>query len=99
SSLYIESHTIENLAIAQDLLDALGRGVSVTLLLEGGPPGGVSDQERYICQLIEAANGRCWFMINNSEQNIYDRYTYIHAKFILIDGQRVIVSSENLSPR
>jgi phosphatidylserine/phosphatidylglycerophosphate/cardiolipin synthase-like enzyme len=98
-TIQIESLTFENLAIAEALLNALNRGVSVTILLEEGPPGGIDDHERYICQLLEQAGGRCWFMFNESDLHIYDRYRYLHAKFILIDGERVIISSENLSPR
>jgi uncharacterized repeat protein (TIGR01451 family) len=97
-SLLIQAMTFENLAIARDLIAAVNRGVSVTVLLEGGPPGGLPDQGRYVCQQLEAAGGACWFMINDADQRIYDRYSYLHAKFILIDGQRVIISSENLSP-
>ena len=98
SSIAIESLTFENVAIANDLIAALNRGVSVTILLEGAPIGGVPDQEKYICQQIENAGGQCWFMISDDANDIADRYRFLHAKFILIDGQQVIISSENLSP-
>lgn len=98
TSLQIESHTFEHWGIAQALIAASQRGVSVTVLLEGGPPGGLTDQQRYICQELEAAGGQCWTMVNDDPSDIYDRYTYMHAKFMLIDGQRVLISSENLSP-
>ncbi len=98
TSIAIETHTFENIAIANDLIAALNRGVAVTILLEGGPPGGIPEQEKYICQEIENAGGECWFMINDDDFDIADRYRYLHAKFILIDGQQVIISSENLSP-
>lgn len=99
STIQIETHTFENVGIADALLNARSRGVAVTLLMEGGPPGGVDDHERYICQLLEQAGGHCWFMFNESGRRIHDRYTYMHAKFMLIDGQRAIISTENLSPR
>ncbi|WP_420645173.1 lamin tail domain-containing protein [Candidatus Leptofilum sp.] len=98
TSIAIETHTFENMAIASDLIAALNRGVAVTILLEGAPPGGIPEQEKYICQQIEPAGGECWFMISDDPNDIADRYTYLHAKFILIDGQQVIISSENLSP-
>lgn len=97
-SIKIESQTFENLGIAAALERAAARGVSVTVLLEGAPPGGIPDQEKYICAQIEAASGACWFMISEDSADIADRYRFLHAKFILIDGQRVIISSENLSP-
>lgn len=98
-TIQIQSHTFENLGIAAALERAAAvRGVSVTVLLEGGPPGGIPDQEKYICAQIETAGGACWFMISDDPADIADRYSYLHAKFILLDGQRAIISSENLSP-
>ncbi|GIK55713.1 MAG: hypothetical protein HND44_13295 [Chloroflexi bacterium] len=99
TSIQIETQTFENVAIAEALLAARQRGVAVTILMEAEPAGGVTDQERYICQRLANVGAHCWFMFNESSQQIYDRYTYLHAKFILIDGERVVISSENLSPR
>ena len=98
TSLDIQALTFENVAIGEALIRAVNRGVAVTVLLEGSPAGGIPDQEKYICQQLETAGGRCWFMINDSSLRIFDRYRFLHAKFILVDGQRVIISSENLSP-
>ncbi len=98
TSLNIEALTFEHIGISNALVQAAQRGVSVTVLLEGSPIGGVSDQEKYICQELEAAGGNCWFMIADDVLDIADRYRFLHAKFILIDGRKVIVSSENLSP-
>lgn len=97
-SIQIEALTFENLGIAQALVAAADRGVSVTVLLEGSPIGGLPDQEKYICQQLAAVHGQCWFMISDSDEDIHDRYRFLHAKFILIDQQRVLISSENLSP-
>ena len=41
-SVHIESLTIENIAIAESLESAAIRGVSVKLLLEGNPVGGLN---------------------------------------------------------
>lgn len=97
-SIKIETHTFENIALVQPLIAARQRGVAVTILLEGGPPGGIADEQRYICQRLEAAGGACWFMVNREKQAIYDRYGYMHAKFMLIDGRIAVIGSENLSP-
>jgi cardiolipin synthase len=98
SSIHIQTLTIESIAISEALVRAAQRGVSVTLLLEGGPAGGLTDQEKYICQQIEQATGACWFMINDTAAHIYDRYSFMHAKFMLLDDQWAIISSQNLSP-
>ena len=98
-SIQAESLTFEHVGIAEALVAAAQRGVTVTLLLEGGPAGGLTDQERYVCQQLDDAGGACWFMINDPAHDIFDRYRFLHAKFIIVDGQRVLLSSENLSPR
>lgn len=46
TSIAIEALTFENVAIANDLIAALNRGVDVTILLEGAPIGGVPDQHQ-----------------------------------------------------
>ena len=46
TSIAIEALTFENIAIANDLIAALNRGVDVTILLEGAPIGGVPDQHQ-----------------------------------------------------
>jgi hypothetical protein len=98
STIVIETLTFENIAIGDALIRAAARGVSVTLLLEGDPTGGLPDAEKYNCMRIESAGGQCWFMINEAAQQIHDRYRYLHAKFMIVDGQQAIIASENLSP-
>ncbi len=98
TTLHGEVLTMENIAIADAFTAAAERGVEVILLLEGGPSGGLPDAEKYACARIEAAGGACWFVISDAAQDIYDRYRFMHAKFLLVDGQRVLISSENFSP-
>jgi phosphatidylserine/phosphatidylglycerophosphate/cardiolipin synthase-like enzyme len=98
-SIVMEVHTFDNLGLLEVLTKTIGRGVSVTILLEGDPVGGVDDQELWVCQHLEAAGGQCWFMINDTGQRIYDRYDFLHAKMIVVDERVVAIGSENLSPR
>ncbi len=98
TTIQLASLTLENVALAEELAAAARRGVAVTLLLEGGPPGGLPDQERFVCGLIEQAGGACWFMIADAANRIHDRYRYMHAKYFIIDGRVSAVGSENFSP-
>ena len=97
-TVFLESLTFENLVIGNALVDAASRGVEVKVLLEGSPPGGLAAQEKFICRQLEMSGGQCWFMISDADQRIYDRYRYLHSKFILVDSRLVAISSENLSP-
>jgi len=91
----IEAYTFENAALAQVLLDRLRTGVRVTILLEGAPAGGIEDQQKWVIQHIVEAGGQVWYMTN--DRGGRDRYQAQHAKFIIIDGRRLLVGSENLS--
>lgn len=96
--IHIESLTFEHAALASALAAAARRGVDVSALLEGDPPGGLEDQERWACLQLEMAGGACWFMIRDDDATVHDRYRYLHAKFMVVDSKVLVVSSENLSP-
>ncbi len=98
TSIRLASLTLENMALAGELVAAARRGVAVTALLEGGPPGGLTDQERAACQIIEGAGGACWFMIADDARRVHDRYRFMHAKYLIIDDRVAIIGSENFSP-
>lgn len=96
-SIRLASYTFEHAALA-DLLAVKARaGVAVSLLLEGGPVGGITDQERYVAQVIEEAGGQVWFMVSD-RNGANDRYAQQHAKFAVVDDRLLLVSSENFSP-
>ncbi len=98
-TLRYEGYDFKNAELGQALAARAAAGVSVTVLLEGTPVGGLEDQERWNCQQIEAAGGACWFMVNDSAATppSHDRYAYQHAKFMLVDDRWLLTGSENLN--
>ncbi len=98
SSIRLSSLTLENAGVGAALARAARRGVVVMALLEGAPPGGLSDQARYVCGLLEAGGGACWFMAGDEGRQVHSRYRYLHAKYLVIDDRIAAVSSENFSP-
>jgi phosphatidylserine/phosphatidylglycerophosphate/cardiolipin synthase-like enzyme len=98
SSIRLSSLTLEHAGVGEALARAARRGVVVSALLEGAPPGGLGDQARYVCGLIEAAGGACWFMAGDEARQVHSRYRYLHAKYLVIDDRLAAVSSENFSP-
>lgn len=100
-SILYEGYTFDNAHLA-DLISAtlaINPGMTVTLLLEGGPVGGIEDQDKRNCQVVETAGGQCWFMINDASISppIHDRYAFQHAKFMIIDNKYLLTGSENLN--
>lgn len=96
TSIQIETYSFRSKEVADILLDRLAHGVDVTLLLEGAPAvEGVTDQEKWIVQQLDSAGAEVLFMINDSDSRVYDRYKYQHAKLIIVDGETVLIGSEN----
>jgi len=101
-TISVEAYSLRHPDVITTLVQKAQEGISVTVLLEGGQAGlGTSDprwqQELWACQQLEAAAGQCWFMIHETDDHIFNRYDYIHAKFLIVDDEWVLVTSQNLS--
>ncbi len=96
--IQIEVYTFESARLADIVAERARAGVQVEVLLEGAPAGGVTDQQRWIVRQLSEAGARVVYMRSRPEWDIADRYTYQHAKFLLLDGRLALVGSENLSP-
>ncbi|MGD1993640.1 MAG: lamin tail domain-containing protein, partial [Anaerolineae bacterium] len=98
-SIYYEGYTFKNAHLADAIVAQMTAhpGMTVTLLLEGEPVGGVDDQERWICQQIENAGGQVYFMVTDDGNDVHDRYNYQHGKWMVIDGELLLTGSENLN--
>ena len=104
-SIEIELYQFTNWHLAQYLFRAAERGVAVRLLLEGGPVGWHMEtwgeqnpevnQEKYIIGELVSRGGTVRFMNTDVDNNINDRYSYIHAKYAVFDGRRTVVMTEN----
>lgn len=94
SSILIEGYTFENAHLIDVVIGRAQAGVAVRLLLEGGK---VTDQERWFCQRLTAAGGEAYFLHSDDEADIYARYRNQHAKFVIVDGETLIVGSENFN--
>ena len=101
-AISVEVYSLRNPAIVALLAQKAAEGVRVAVLLEG-QQAMVShtapewQQELWACQQIEAAGGACWFMVHETGNDIFNRYDYLHAKFIVVDDEWLLVSSQNLT--
>ncbi len=94
-SIRFEGYTFENARLGELIAARASGGVSVEMLLEGAPPGGISDQQRWIVQQIAEAGGRVYYMRTNGPD--HQRYEYQHGKFWVLDGDTALVGSENIT--
>lgn len=99
TSIYYEGYTFKNAHLADAIVTRMvaNSGMTVKVLLEGEPVGGITDQERWICQQIEQAGGQVYFMYNEASVYVHDRYNFQHGKWMIIDEKLLLTGSENLN--
>jgi hypothetical protein len=78
---------------ADMLCTAKERGVNVTLLLEGGPVGGISREEQAVCYRMSRQGIGVYQMVTTD--TVHAPYRFDHAKYIVIDRETVLLTSEN----
>ena len=101
TSILYEGYTFKNAHLAEAIVARLTEfefpALTVRILLEGEPVGGITDQEKWICQQIEEAGGEVYFMHTDLDADVHDRYNYQHGKWMIIDGDTLLTGSENLN--
>lgn len=92
----IEAYSLESVWLTEILTQRIAAGTAVTVLLDGGT---ISDAGLWNSEQILRAGGAVYYMHNDPGAGIQDRYRSQHAKFILVDGRQLAVSTENLGNR
>jgi len=93
-TLLVATYHITSHSVGALLTDASSRGVDVRLLVEGDPVGGMSETEEYL--IANLTRSGCRVRSIGSEYDRYDRYPFMHGKYLVADNQTVMVTSENL---
>lgn len=82
--------------MAEDLIRARERGVAVTVLLEGGPVGGIPPEERAIAGFLNRSG--IVVLAMTTTDAAHAKYRYDHAKYLVVDKKTVLIGSENYKP-
>lgn len=90
--ILLAGYTLTSTEIADALVDARRRGVSVTVLVEESPVGGTSEQQVAVLDRL-SRSGIDVIAMGGPRA----RYRYHHAKYAVVDDS-VLVTSENWKP-
>ncbi|MFB6082051.1 MAG: phospholipase D-like domain-containing protein [Halanaeroarchaeum sp.] len=90
--ILLAGYTLTSAPVVDALVAARHRGVAVTVLVEGGPVGGIPRPEPSALDRLTAAGVRV--VVSDGERA---RYAYHHAKYAVVDD-RAVVTSENWKP-
>lgn len=88
--------TSKNLvALLIDLEERTGdQHVDVKIILEGDPLNyDISTELSLMCSIVNSG-GEVW-LINTAEAGNYERYSFFHNKYAIIDNETTIITSEN----
>lgn len=80
--------------IAEILKGKSKSGVKLTVLLEGGPVGGISSDENYAVSEITGA-GASVYSVETEIGPFHTPYRYNHAKYMITDDENILLASEN----
>lgn len=99
STIDLSLYVLEHPELTQIVADAAVRGVDVRVLLEGSPPGGITDLQRWCVARIAAAGGAVRYVavMDGAPRGYQPRYRYAHAKFGVVDQRLAFVGSENFT--
>ena len=92
TSIDISIYMITSGYIGAVLKDRVNSGVVVRVIMENKPLGyDQSDYAWILKDVNDSPNGEVKFIGGGS----YDRYSYVHNKYAVIDGEKVVITSEN----
>jgi len=95
NSIYLNIYEFSNPFLCDELIKCLLRNVSVNILIEGKPVGGISDKEKFLLNRIKNYGGNIRIKHSDIENKIYPRYRFNHAKYLIIDNSSVVIESCN----
>lgn len=98
-TLDLSLYTLEHPPLAVAIAAAARRGVQVRILLEGGPPGGISDLEKWcVTQIVQAGGDvRYYAVAGDAPAGYRRRYRFLHAKYGIADRHISFIGTENLT--
>lgn len=95
TSLKLCTYEIGSVPVCRELMEALHRGVTVRLLVDGSPAGGLGN-EGISCLSVLANAGVSVMSVNgNLTEDSVQHVGALHAKYMVVDGARSYVLSEN----
>ena len=84
--------------LTRSLVEAVERGVSVRVLVDGSPVGGMSSAEVAMLSVLQASGAEVLTVSGRLGDGIVRHVSALHSKYLVIDASVSIVMSENMVP-
>ena len=101
-SLLLNVYELTSQDIADAIVQQIHAGIQVEILQEGQPVGGISTVGKGIqtklAQAMRAMGPQKHFYVMTARSVTQRRFHFDHAKYAVIDGDKLLIGSENYSP-
>jgi cardiolipin synthase len=97
-TLRVCSYEFSSPLVCDALIAALARGVDVRLLVDGCPSGGIDDRGIKALSLLASLGASVRVLAGSIDDDVVRHVSALHSKYVVVDGETVIVMSENLVP-
>ncbi len=101
--LLINIYQMDQPAVVSAILDKINQGISVTILIESTPVGGMGATALNALNTLQSAmnlrpdNRNHIYLMTQKEGEQKRRFRFDHAKYVVIDGRSAYVTSENFT--
>jgi cardiolipin synthase A/B len=92
-TVFVNMYEFSSPSLGASLIAAKARGVDVRVLIEGGPVGGISTYEKSLVWTINRSGIPVGSMASSTSEHA--PYRYDHAKYVIIDNNSLLLTSEN----
>lgn len=92
-TVFVNMYEFSSPSLGASLVAAKERGVDVRVLIEGGPVGGISPSEKSLIWTVNRSGIPVVSMVSSKTEHA--PYRYDHAKYIIIDNDSLLLTSEN----
>jgi cardiolipin synthase A/B len=92
-TVFVNMYEFSSPSLGATLVGAKARGVDVRVLIEGGPVGGISPSEKSLIWTVNRSGIPVMSMVSSKTEHA--PYRYDHAKYIIIDNNSLLLTSEN----
>ena len=92
-TVYVNMYEFSSPSLGASLVAAKSRGVDVRVLIEGGPVGGISPSEQSLIWTVNRSGIPVVSMVSSKAEHA--PYRYDHAKYVIIDNNSLLLTSEN----
>ncbi len=95
ASIRLCTYELSSGAVCEELVEAAQRGVSVRVLVDGAPAGGMLDAQEVCLSVLAGAGVDVLTLNGNLSQRIVQHTGPLHCKYAVVDSSISLILSEN----